>query len=114
MTVLEAAQQQKQAQLDLFQHEHERLKADMEVPLRLKQGQVEIEPQDIVDGDLDLALLVSKSLIQVGSQCGTCRSVLCTSLHSVDAVQTAHGALDDSLTEQHVHLHGDLCACLMI
>ena len=65
VTLLEAAQQSKQAQLDRFQSEKERLEADMDVPLQLKQGQVEIEPQGIVDGNLDLALLIPESLIQV-------------------------------------------------
>lgn len=65
MTLLEAAQESKQAQLDLFQSEKERLEADMDVPLKLKQGQVEIELQGIVDGNLDLALLIPESLIQV-------------------------------------------------
>ena len=63
--MFEAAQQSKQAQLDLFQSEKERLEDDMDVPLQLKQGQVEIEPQGIVDGNLDLALLVPESQIRV-------------------------------------------------
>lgn len=65
MTGLAAAYESKQAQLDLFQGEKARLEEDMDVPLRLRQGQLEVEPQGIVDGSLDHAVLISEALIRV-------------------------------------------------
>lgn len=66
--VMEAAQNSKQAQLALFQEEQKRIEEDVDVPLRLKQGQVEIQPQGIVDSSMDDAVLVALQLVQVG--CG--------------------------------------------
>jgi len=66
--VMEAAQNSKQAQLALFQEEQKRIEEDIDVPLRLKQGQVEIQPQGIVDSSMDDAVLVALQLVQVG--CG--------------------------------------------
>lgn len=42
-----------------------RTEVDIDVPLRLKQGQVEVEPQGIVDGSLEHAVLVATQLVQV-------------------------------------------------
>ncbi len=66
--VMEAAQSSKQAQLALFQEEQKRIEEDIYVPLRLKQGQVEIQPQGIVDSSMEDAVLVALYLVQVG--CG--------------------------------------------
>lgn len=67
--VMEAAQSSKVAQLALFQEEQKRVEEDIYVPLRLKQGQVEIQPQGIVDTGMDDAVLMALQLVQVG--CGT-------------------------------------------
>ena len=66
MLELEALQSSKQSQLVLFQEEKARLEEDEDVPLRLKQGQVEVQPQGLVDSSLDHAVLVSQQLVQVG------------------------------------------------
>ena len=63
---MEAAQSSKQAQLALFQEEQKRVEEDIHVPLRLKQGQVEIQPQGIVDSSMEDAVLVALQLVQVG------------------------------------------------
>ena len=68
VVVMEAAQSSKQAQLALFQEEQKRIEEDIYVPLRLKQGQVEIQPQGIVDSSMEDAVLVALQLVQVG--CG--------------------------------------------
>ena len=65
---MEAAQSSKQTQLGLFQEEQKRIEEDIYVPLRLKQGQVEIQPQGIVDSSMEDAVLVALQLVQVG--CG--------------------------------------------
>lgn len=65
---MEAAQSSKQAQLALFQEEQKRIEEDIYMPLRLKQGQIEIQPQGIVDSGMDDAVLVALQLVQVG--CG--------------------------------------------
>lgn len=65
---MEAAQSSKQAQLALFQEEQKRIEEDICVPLRLKQGQVEIQPQGIVDSSMEDAVLVALQLVQV--DCG--------------------------------------------
>ena len=65
---MEAAQSSKQAQLALFQEEQKRIEEDICVPLRLKQGQVEIQPQGIVDSSMENAVLVALQLVQV--DCG--------------------------------------------
>ena len=65
VAMLAAAYQGKQAQLELFQSEKARLEEDLDVPLRLRQGQLEVEPQGIVDGSLDHAVLISEALIRV-------------------------------------------------
>ena len=65
MVELEGVQSSKQSQLALFQEEKKRLEEDVDVPLRLKQGQVEVEPQGIVDSNLDHAVLVAQQLVQV-------------------------------------------------
>lgn len=62
---LEHAQREKQSQLAFFQEERTRLEQDIDVPLRLKQGQVEVQPQGIVDSCLDHAVLVAQQLVQV-------------------------------------------------
>lgn len=64
---LERAQSEKQSQLALFQEERTRLEQDIDVPLRLKQGQVEVEPQGIVDSALDHAVLAARQLVQVSA-----------------------------------------------
>lgn len=65
MLQLEGLQSRKQSQLALFQEEKARLEEDVDVPLRLKQGQVEVQPQGLVDSSLDHAVLVSQQLVQV-------------------------------------------------
>ena len=65
MLQLEGLQSSKQSQLALFQQEKARLEEDVDVPLRLKQGQVEVEPQGLVDSSLDHAVLVSQQVAQV-------------------------------------------------
>ena len=65
---MEAAQSSKQAQLALFQEEQKRIEEDICVPLRLKQGQVEMQPQGIVDSSMENAVLVALQLVQV--DCG--------------------------------------------
>ena len=62
---LEGLQNSKQSQLALFQEEKARLEEDVDVPLRLKQGQVEVQPQGLVDSSLDHAVLLSQQLVQV-------------------------------------------------
>ncbi|KAA6420486.1 MAG: hypothetical protein FRX49_09647 [Trebouxia sp. A1-2] len=62
--VMEAAQSSKVAQLALFQEEQKRVEEDIYVPLRLKQGQVEIQPQGIVDTGMDDAVLMALQLVQ--------------------------------------------------
>ena len=70
MRVLATGYESKQAQLDLFQSEKARLEEDLDVPLQLRQGQLEVEPQGIVDGNLDLAVLIPESLVRVS--CHAC------------------------------------------
>lgn len=115
---LETAQQQKQVQLDLFQSESARLEADMDVPLRLKQGQVEMEPQGMVDGNLDLALLVSESLIRV---CYI-RPDTCTPKHDLHSshryanivpVKILHGKTDGPSFSDNWSVQVDCCAGLL-
>lgn len=62
---VEALQSSKQSQLTLFQEEKKRTEEDIDVALRLRQGQVEVEPQGIVDSNLDNAVLVAQQLLQV-------------------------------------------------
>lgn len=62
---LERAHSEKQSQLALFQEERTRLEQDIDEPVRLKQGQVEVEPQGIVDSRLDHAVLAARHLVQV-------------------------------------------------
>ncbi len=64
---MEAVQTSKQSQLILFQEEKKRIEEDIDVALRLKQGQVEIEPQGIVDSNLDQAVLAALDLVQVST-----------------------------------------------
>ena len=66
MLELEGLQNSKQSQLALFQEEMAKLEEDVDVPLRLKQGQVEVQPQGLVDSSLDHAVLLSQQLVQVG------------------------------------------------
>ena len=67
---LVAQQASRQSQLGLFQEEKKKCEEDADVPLRLKQGQVEVEPQGIVDSNLDNAVLVALQLVQVCLQAG--------------------------------------------
>ena len=62
---VEALQCSTQSQLTLFQEEKKRTEEDIDVALRLRQGQVEVEPQGIVDSNLDNAVLVAQQLLQV-------------------------------------------------
>lgn len=62
---IEARQSSKLSQLILLQEERKRTEEDIIVALKLKQGQVETEPQGMVDCQLDHAVLVALQLVQV-------------------------------------------------